>query len=400
MATGYRTYGQFVLEAHDSGYRVDTDFADTLDNIHKTRFPLAAFSSKKGNSVQKDTDKFVLFEEDLIPRTVTLTDPITTTDAAATIGVSSTDGIVVGTLLHVPAAWAASATALAGELLRVTAVTTSIAVARVTTDVGIADTTTAVIIGNAVAETSTASVASFDMEPTGVLGYMNILKRSVTLTKTEKNNAVRGAADRQAEKLNRAKMDFMLDIEHNTWFSRAVTDSTNKFRYSMGIISQIAGSSSAVKTDAGGDALSLPDIGDSVAKSAKWSDSNNYVVFHGGQAMAGLWELEMGKLESRTGENKFGMYATTVNAPGGMTLDFVFCRVFDIIGAPYSKMLVGLDMSKITPVHLKGGRPMLEKNVEADPGGEVEEHQWRCQGGIAVTWPQRHWITYDAVNYS
>ena len=47
-----------------------------------------------------------------------------------------------------------------------------------------------------------------------------------------------------------------------------------------------------------------------------------------------------------------------------------------------------------------GGRPKLERRVEADPGGEVEEYQWRYQGGIAISNPQRHWMAYDVVNYS
>lgn len=194
-------------------------------------------------------------------------------------------------------------------------------------------------------------------------------------------------------------MDFMLDMEHNYWFSRAVSDSTNKFRYSMGIIPQIAGDSTAVKHDAGANAMALEDIGDPVAQTAKWADNNEFVVFHGSHPMTGLWELQMADIEARSGENKWGMYATKVTAPGGFQLDFVFCRVFDIIGIPYSKMCVGLNMPHIKPVHLKNGRPKLEKRVEADPGGEVEEHQWRAQCGISVTWPRRHFISYDIVNY-
>ena len=402
MPTGYRTHGQFVLEAHDSAYRVDTDFADSLDNIQKTRFPLAAFSFKRGNSKQKDTSKFILFEEDLIPRTGTATKTIATTGTTTgAITTANLGAIVVGTVLHFPAAWTSASVADPGDLVYVSALTTSKAsVRRITTDAAVADNSTFVICGNVDTETSTTGPAAYDMEPTAVTGYMQILKRRIDFTKTELRSKVRGAADRQAEKLNRAKMDFMLDAEHFYWFSRAVNDTTNKLRYSMGIIPQIAGATGAVKTDAGANALALEDIGDSVAKTAKDSASDNYTVFHGAQGMAGLWELEMGKLESRTGENKFGMYATSVNAPGGMTLSFVFARVFDVIGAPYTKMLVGLDMPKIQPVHLEGGLPMLEKDVQSDRSGEYVTHQWRAQCGIAVTWARRHWITYDVVNYT
>jgi hypothetical protein len=404
MAFSYqRTFGQFVLEAHDSGNRVDTDFADSLDNIQKTRFPLAAFSFKSKNSKQKDTSKFVLFEEDLIPRTGTATKTVATTGSTTgAITGDSLRGIVVGSVIHFPAAWTSASVATAGDIAYVSALTTSKAtVRRITTTEGqIADNSTFVICGNVDTEISTSGPAAFDVEPSSVTGYMQILKRRIDFSKTELRSKVRGAADRQAEKLNRAKMDFMLDAEHFYWFSRATNDSTNSLRYSMGIIPQIAGATGSVKIDAGANDLALGDIGDAVAKTAKDSASDNYTVFHGGQGMAGLWELEMGKLESRTGETKFGMYATTVNAPGGMTLNFVFARVFDVIGAPYSKMLVGLDLSRIAPVHLEGGLPVLERDVHSDPSGEYVSHQWRAQCGIGVTWPRRHWITYDVVNYT
>lgn len=397
MATGTRTFGQFNLESVNSD-RPDTDFANTLENRHKTRWPLTAWLSKKGNSKQKKTTKFVLFEEDLIPRTGTATKTIATTGSTTGVGAASLNGIVANTLLHFPAAWAASTSDDPGELVLVTAVTTSMTVRRVTTDAQIADNSGFVIMGNTDTETSTSGPAAFDMEPASVTLYMTILKRRIDISITERNSEVRGAASRLKEKLNRAKMDFMLDIEHNSWFSRSGTDATNLLRYSAGLIPQIAGDTNATKTDAGGAALSKAMISDTIANSAVDATSNNYAVFHGKQFMGGLWELEMGDMQTRVGETTYGMWATSITAPGGFVLDLIYCRVFDIIGTPYNKMAVGLDMGSVQPVHLKEGRPKFTRNVHTDDSGEKESHQWRYQGGISSVWPRRHWIIYDVSN--
>lgn len=393
MATGVRSAGQHLLESTNLD-RVNEDFENFIDYDDKTRWPMAAWASRKENSEQKDTEEFTLFTGELIPRALTITTTITTTDAAAVVGVSSTDGIVAKTLIHVPLSDGAGP----GEMLRVTAVTTSVAVTRLTTDAQIPDNSTGVIIGNFDTETSTSGPAAFDMEPASVVGYMTILKRRIDITKTERNSATRGSRDRLSEKLDRAKMDFMLDIEHNSWFSRPVKDATNRMRFSMGIFTQIANDASSVKVDAENNALVDADIGDAVAQSARWNTTNNFACFHGQQAMAGLWELGMGNMQTRVTDKRYGFPATEVAAPGGVTLSFVYARVFDIIGDPYASMIIGLDMGAVKNVHLKEGRPRLERNVQTDKSGETEAHQFRAQCGISIAWPKRHWIVRDITN--
>lgn len=390
MATGTRNAGQHVLESNNAD-RVNEDFENFIDYDDKTRWPMAAWLNKKSNSVQKDTEEFTLFTGELIPRTATLTATITTTDAAATVAISSTDGIVAGTLLHVaPTDDGASA----GELLRVTAVTTSVAVARVTTVAQIADNATVVIIGNVNAENSTSGPAAFDMEPASVTCYMSILKRRIDITKTERNSKVRGARDRLAEKIDRARMDFMLDQEHSAWFSRAVKDATNRLRYSMGIHAQIAGSSASIEVDCANALATAAKISSAVTQAAKWATTSTYTLFHGRYGMDALFTLGQADLQSRYSDTGYGFKAQQMNV-SSFVLNWVYTRVFDIIGSPFQAMIFGLDLPAIKNNHLKEGRARLERNLQSDGTGETEVHQFRAQGGISIAHPKRHFTLYD-----
>lgn len=390
MATGTRTWGQGVLETNNYD-RVDEDFENFIDYIEKTEHPMTAWLNKNGNSSEKKTQEYTLFAGSLIPRTATCTVTITTTDAAAIITVSSTDGIVAKTLLHVPIADGATP----GEFLRVTAVTTRLNVTRLTTSAQIPDNSTLVIMGNTDTENSTAGPASFDMEPSSVVGYMTILKRRVDISITEQNSAIRGASSRLEEKLERAKLDFLLDQEHHAWFSRPVKDSTNHLRFSMGIFTQVANTSGTIETDAGGDDLVADDIGDTIAQVARYAKTKRFTCYHGQEAMAGLWKLGIQDLQMRPTDNEWGISVSRVAAPGGFTLDFVYCRVFDIIGYPYDSIIFGADQPQIKQVHLKGGRPKLMRDIQTDDSGETRSHQWRAQIGLYLTQPKRHFIVRD-----
>jgi hypothetical protein len=88
-----------------------------------------------------------------------------------------------------------------------------------------------------------------------------------------------------------------------------------------------------------------------------------------------------------------------INAPGGFKLEMIYARAFDIIGAPYADMMIGLDIGAVKNVHLEGGRPALERDVHTDKSGETEAHQYRAQCGISITWPKRHWIIRDIGNF-
>lgn len=390
MATGTRTWGQGVLETNNYD-RVDEDFENFIDYLEKTEYPMTAWLTKKGNSVQKKTQEFTLFSGTLIPRTATCTVTITTTDAAAIITVSSTDGIVAKTLLHVPIADGATP----GEYLRVTAVTTRLNVTRLTTSAQIPDNSTLVIMGNTDTENSTAGPASFDMEPASVVGYMTILKRRVDISITEKNSAIRGASSRLEEKLERAKLDFLLDQEHHAWFSRPVKDSTNHLRFSMGIFTQVANTSGTIETDAGGDDLIADDLGDTLAQVARYATTKNFTGFHGQEVMAGLWKLGIQDLQMRPTDTSWGVKASQVTGPGGFTIDFVYTRVFDIIGYPYDSMLFLADIPAIKQVHLAEGQPKLMRDIQTDDSGETRSHQWRAQVGVYLTQPKRHAIVRD-----
>ena len=393
MATGVRTSGQHLLESTNLD-RVNEDFESFIDYDDKTRWPMAAWLAKKGNSDQKDTEEFTLFAGELIPRTATLTATITTTDASAAIGISSTDGIVVGTLLHVPDITTDGVDA--GELLRVTGVTagTSVTVTRVTTVAQIADNQVVVIIGNIDTETSTSGPAAFDMEPASVVGYMSILKRRIDITKTERNSKVRGARDRLAEKRERARMDFMLDIEHLAWFSRAVKDASGRLRYSMGIHSQIAGTTAAVQVDAGGALATNAMLGSTISQAAQHATTSTFTAFHGRYGMDALFQLGAGDLQSRYTDTGYGFKANQMNV-SSFLINWVYARVFDIVGAPYDQMILGLDMPAIKNVHLREGQMRFESNVHDDRSGETESHQFRYQGGVSITWAKRHWMIYD-----
>ena len=312
MATGTRgVTGQIALKSSFSD-RVNEDFENFIDYDDKTRWPMAAWLAQKKNSEQKDTSEFTLFSGELIPRTTTLTQTITTTDASAAVTISSTDGIVVGTLLHVPFT---DDGARAGDLLRVTGVTdgTSVTVSRVTTENTIADNRVVYIMGNVDTETSTAGPTSFDMEPASVTGYMTILKRRIDITRTERNSAIRGAKDRLSEKRERARMDFMLDIEHTAWFSRAVSDVSGRLRYSMGIHGQIASDATSVEVDAGGALATNAIISSAVTQAAQWATTSTFTCFHGRYGMDALFTLGSGDLFSRYTDTGYGFKANQMN---------------------------------------------------------------------------------------
>jgi hypothetical protein len=393
MATAVRGVGGQILLKSSFADRVNEDFANFIDYDDKTRWPMAAWLAQKKNSEQKDTSEFTLFSGELIPRTTTLQATITTTDASIAVAVSSTDGIVVGTLLHVPFTDDGST---AGDLLRVTGVTdgTSVTVSRVTTVKTIADNRAVIIIGNTVTETSTSGPTAFDMEPASVVGYMSILKRRIDITKTERNSAVRGAKDRLGEKRERARMDFMLDIEHSAWFSRAVSDVTGRLRYSMGIHAQLAGGTGVVKVDCANALATNAKISSAVSQAAKFATTSTFTLFHGRYGMDALFTLGAGDLQSRYTDTGYGFKANQMNV-SSFLLNWVYCRVFDIVGAPFDEMNIGLDMPAIKNVHLREGQMRFETNVHDDKSGEVESHQFRYQGGVSITWPKRHFLMID-----
>jgi hypothetical protein len=393
VATGTRSFGQFNIITNNSD-RVDEDFENFIDYDDKTWSPMAAWLNKKENSVQKDTEEFTLFAGELIPRSATLTTTITTTDAsAASVGVSSTNGIVAGTLLHVSSVGDDGATA--GELLRVTAVTTTLTVTRLTTVAQIADNATVIIIGNADTETSTSGPAAFDMEPASVVGYMSILKRRIDISKTERNSAVRGAKDRLSEKLERAKMDFLLDQEHQAWFSRKTANSAHSatLNTSMGIHAQIIGDSGSTTTDAGAD-LTEAILGTHVGDMALYSKTSLLQCFMGKHGISETFELVAPDVRIKPEDTKWGAKANTL-CVGPFTLQLMYARVFDIVGAPYDRIMFTLDINEIKNVHLREGRARLERNVHSDPSGEKESHQFRAQCGVSITTPKRHGFIYD-----
>lgn len=394
MATGTRSFGQFNLITNGPD-RVDEDFENFIDYDDKTWAPMAAWLNKKENSVQKDSEEFTLFAGELIPRACTLTTTITTTDAsAASVGVSSTDGIVAGTLLHVKVA---TDTHGAGELLRVTAVTTTLTVTRLTTVAQIADNATCIIIGNADTETSTSGPAAFDMEPASVVGYMSILKRRIDISKTERNSAVRGAKDRLSEKLERAKMDFLLDQEHQAWFSRKTANSAHSstLNTSMGIHAQIAGDSSAPQTDAGGN-MTATIFGGHMADMAAYSTTDTLQGYMGKYGIREFFELAENDVRTKPEDTAWGSRANRA-VVGPLSVQLMYARVFDIVGTPYDEFIFTLDQSQIKNVHLREGRARLERNVHSDPSGEKESHQFRAQCGVSITWPKRHGFIYDLI---
>ncbi len=394
MATGTRNFGQYILIDNNSD-RIDEDFETFIDYDDATMWPMAAFLAKKSNSVQKGTTEFTLFSGELIPRAVTLQTAITTTDETAVIEISSTNGIVPGTLIHVNGLLDGKTT---GELLRCAAVTTRISVQRLTTVAGIADNAVATIIGNTDTETSTTGPAAFDMEPASVVGQMTILKRRIDISKTERNSDVRGSRDRLAEKLERAKMDFMLDQEHSAWFSVKTNEalSDSRIKTSMGIHEQLAGGTGVVVKDMAGALLTHAGIGDAVSDFAKYAKNSNIHFFHGRYGMDAIYQLGQANVvgNGSVTDKVVGSAANRFSV-GAFSLTCVYARVFDIIGAPYSSMLFGLDMSQIKNVHLKEGRSRLQRNVQDDDSGEKESHQFRSQGGISITWPTRHFMVID-----
>jgi len=395
MATGVRTFGQFVLETSNVD-RVDEDFSNFIESDDESRWPMAAFLNKKGNSVEKKTTEFTLFAGTLIPRAVTLTVAITTTDASAVVTCSSTDGIVVGTLLHTNGLLDG---ATAGELLRVTAVTTSITVQRLTTVAGIADNKTCTIIGNSESETSTSGPNAFDMEPASVVGQMTILKRRVDISITERNSAIRGGNSRLQEKLDRAKQDFLLDQEHSAWFSVKTSNvGSNSVKTSMGIHEQLAGATDTVNKDAGSALLTAAVMGDAVSNFAAYAGTSSITLFHGRYGMDSLFQLGQTATvgNQNVSDNKWGFKGGHITA-GAFDITCVYSRVFDIVGAPYHAMMFGLDMGLVKNVHLKEGRARLQRNVQSDPSGEKESHQFRAQGGISITWPKKHFFIFDLV---
>ena len=392
MATGRRDFGQLALLATYPD-RVDEDFENFIDYDDKTWSPMAAWLNKKGNSEQKDTDEFTLFSGELIPRSATLTTTITTTDASAVVGVSSLDGIVAGTLLHVNVA---TDTHGAGELLRVTAVTTSITVQRLTTVASIADNAVVTIIGNTDTEISTTGPAAFDMEPASVVGYMSILKRRIDITITERNSKVRGAPSRLAEKMERAKLDFLLDQEHQAWFSVKTSNvGSNSVRTSMGIHAQIAGDSSAPQTDGGG-TLSAAILGSHMGDMAAYSTTSTLQGYMGKHGVNKMFQLAASDLLVSPSETTWGSKCNNV-CVGPLTLQLMYARVFDIVGTPYNEFIFTIDQSQIKNVHLAEGKARLQRNVQPDSSGEKESHQFRAQCGVSITTPRRHGFIYDLI---
>lgn len=389
MATFTTSKGAAILSVTNASM-IAHNFEDIIDYDDQTRFGLSEFMMLAGQSKETGTQEFYAFAGELNPRTGTFNNgTVAIATDTTNIIVTSTDGIRVDDILHVPTA------AADGEHLRVTSIgTDNVTVARInTTPATIATDATYVILGGASAETATAGIGATFMEPAKVTNRCQLVRRSFALTETEDVTDV-VVQTRYKQKTEQARMDFRLDLAHTFWFSISSSDTTNAYLTTKGINEQLAGNAAGLKIDENG-ALAMPTLSGMMEALAPYSKTTDYAVFVGSKALGGLADLgqtaSVGAQEVL--QKVYGSAAQTV-AVADFRFTFKYERLFDIIGSPYSGYAYFIDLGSLTLHHMKGRKFIFQGNTKSDPLSEVLTSQYKAHVGIGINWSKRHGFVY------
>ena len=399
MAVTPTTAPGIHLLGDNNSDRIDFQRGKRIEYKDEARAPLMAYYEKKGNQESSKSDLIKLFRGDLMSRRYTITDA---TPAGTTAGataedntVSTTVDLVAGMVCLVHGG-IASEGSVAGTLIYIDSVDAGNTEINYTNLSGSAHAIAAndefIPISFVSADDATTGPSFVDREPETVTGYLSILKYKVQWTITERDTAVYAAESREAEKIKRTRMEFMRHREASAWFSRATTDvGNNKIRTSMGIWEQLQAGITMI--DGGENTLSNTDLADAIANGAKYYDTTQFACFHGNDGLAGLFELGAGKLQTRFTDSVYGFKAQVINV-AQYEIAMIYSQLFDLVGEPFSSMMIGLDLSNVTNWYLKGeGRMQLKRNTDptAASEGETISGMWRAQEGVTLNVLERHW---------
>lgn len=384
--------------------RINYQRSDFIDYKDDARTPLMAYYDRQGNQKASQSDLIKLFSCSLMARSYSITDatPAGTVagNTAADNTVSTTAGLVTGMICLVYDGSTSDEGGTAGTLIYLSAVDAANTEINYTNLSGgtIAQNDEFVPIEYASADDATTGPAFVDREPETVTGYLAILKRKVQVTITERDTAVYAASDREQEKIQRSRREFMRSREANAWFSRATTDvGNNKIRTSMGIHEQLAGGITWI--DGGQAVLGDYMLGNALANGAAYYDTDSFAVFHGKYFLAGLFKLGIAKGQTRPTDSRYGFKATSIDV-AQYSLSCVHSQLFDVIGEPFCSIAVGLDLGNVTNWYLKGeGKMQLKRNTDptAATEGETVSHMWRVQEGVSITQPTRHFAIHSLI---
>ena len=399
MAVTAATAAGIHLLGDNNSDRINFQRGDRIEYKDEARAPLMAYYEKNGNQKSSQSDLIKLFRGDLMSRRYTITDatPAGTTAGATAADntVSSTADLVTGMIALVHGG-IASEGSTAGTLIYITAVDTANTELNYTNLSGSAHAIAAndefIPISFVSADDATTGPGFVDREPETVTGYLSILKFKTQVTITERDTEVYAAAGREQEKIKRSRMEFMRHREAHAWFSRATTDvGDNKIRTSMGIWEQLV--SGVTMIDGGEATLSNAMLANAIANGAKYYDTTKFACFHGNDGLAGLFELGAGKLETRFSDSVYGFRAQVINV-AQYEIAMIHSQLFDLVGEPFSSMMIGLDLGSVTNWY-KGGEGKMQLKRNTDPKaaaeGEVVSHMWRAQEGVTLNVLERHW---------
>ena len=380
--------------------RVNFQRGDMIHYRDRGNLPLMAYYDRKGTQKSSRTDLIKLFRGELMSRRYTITDATvpgsTAGNSNANVTVSSTANLTVGMIALVFNGADGTEGATAGTLVSIDSITAGVDVGMTNLSGGtIAQNDEFVPIGYASADDATTGPSYTDIEPETITGYLTTLKLKVQLTITERDSAVYATASREQEKINRSRMEFMRHREANAWFSRATTNvGSNKVRTSMGIHEQIVTGSSVNLVDAGANALADADLANAIADGAIYYNSTNFALFHGARGLAGIFALGAGKLDTRFTDTGYGFKAQQLSV-SQYTLNCIHSQLFDVVGLPFSAMMVGVDLDSTENwYHANNGQMKLIKNTDpkAEKEGETVSHMWRVKEGVSIVEPTRHFL--------
>lgn len=393
--------GIHLLNTNNSD-RINWQRGSMIEIKDEAKAPLMAYYDKNGNQRSSQSDLIKLFSVDLMSRAYTLTDVTPAGTTAGALGTSqamtSTSGLIAGMVGLVHGALASEG-ATAGTLIRITAVGAS--------DVNYMNLSGGTIAANDKfipiafhsADDATTGPAFVDREPETITGYLGILKWAVQVTITERDTEVYAAEGREAEKIKRSRLEFMRCRELNAWFSRATTNvGSNKIRTSMGIQEQLAAGITWI--DAAAAALGDFMLGNALASGSKFFDTTEFTVFTGYKGLAGIFKLGAGKLQTFVSDDQYGFKGTQTIKVAQYSLRIVHSQAFDLVGVTFDSIMVGLDLGAVTNWYLQNSGKMKllrDTDTKASKEGETITHVWRCQEGISITTPTRHFGIHELI---
>lgn len=370
QVTGLRDT-QNILQA-----KLKVDMSEKIALLNPSAAPFITFMKRaKGNTMAANNPKFSWLEDDLAARWDTVNQANETAVSTSVI-VTNGDYFTANDIVKVPRT---------GEVMLVSSVATN----TLTVVRGYGTTASAllnngddlVIIGNANEEGSGSRTIKTTQE-IEVFNYTQIFKTPFGVTNTMNASATYGGND-LAYQQKKKGIEHMVDMSRAFYFGEKKLDTSGSKpkRATGGLLSFL----NANNYDAAGQ-LTQTEFDNNISEVVFKHGAKEKLLLASPRMASVINGWSLGKLETRQGENTYGLAVTRYVTPHGV-YNIVIEPLFE--GSVYGGYGVVLDPENVKYRPLKGRDTKLETNIQSNDA-DAREDQYLTEAGLEVRLPKTH----------